>query len=228
MKIRIVLSIVSIFIGGCVTAPQTPIDLSKDTLTPNSGRVGVAMTALPKVDTHIVGAGCLLCILAANAANSTLTTHAQTLPYEDLPKLKDNISDLLRKRGANAIVIGESIDMESLSDYATDGPNIARKNYAPLKQKYQIDKLLLINVKALGFYRTYSSYFPTSDPKGVFQGTGFIVNLNNNSYEWYLPVDFTKSSDGTWDEPPNFPGLTNAYFQALELGKDSFLKPFKN
>jgi len=35
-----------------------------------------------------------------------------------------------------------------------------------------------------------------------------------------------EGADGAWDEPPNFPGLTNAYFQALELGMEDFLRPF--
>ena len=29
-----------------------------------------------------------------------------------------------------------------------------------------------------------------------------------------------------WDEAPNFPGLTNAYFQAIETAKNGLLKPF--
>jgi hypothetical protein len=36
-----------------------------------------------------------------------------------------------------------------------------------------------------------------------------------------------KATDGDWDEPPKFPGLTNAYFQAVEQFKDGAKKPFK-
>jgi hypothetical protein len=43
-----------------------------------------------------------------------------------------------------------------------------------------------------------------------------------------MPVELAKGSDGPWDESPSFPGLTNAYFQVLEMGKDAFLKPFNN
>jgi len=52
------------------------------------------------------------------------------------------------------------------------------------------------------------------------------VNLGSNAYDWYLPVNVLRSAEGVWDEPTAFPGLTNAYFQALELGKDSYLNPF--
>ena len=35
-----------------------------------------------------------------------------------------------------------------------------------------------------------------------------------------------RGTEGTWDEPPKFPGLTNAYYQALETAMDTVKKPF--
>ena len=230
MKIRSASALIaaSLLLGGCITAPQTPIGLTPDTLSAKSGRVGVAMTVLPKVNTQFPGAGCLLCIATAEAANSALTTHAQALPYEDLPKLTNQLADTLRKKGVDATVIAEPVDLEKIGSNDKDGPNLARKDFTPLRAKYSIDKLLLIDITSLGFMRTYSSYFPTSDPRAYLQGVGSIVNLKTNAYEWYMPVNIHKSADKNWDEPPKFPGLSNAYFQVLELGKDAYLKPFKN
>lgn len=229
MKFRIGFTFaIAVLLSGCVTAPQNPIPLNPATISSKNTRVGVVMTALPKVDTHIWGADCLLCMMTASVANSALTSHTQTLPYEDLPKLKNDVADILRKKGADVTVITEDINLETLQSTDSKEPNVARKDFSLLRNKYQVDKLLVIEINALGMWRTYSAYIPTSDPKGVFQGTGYIVNLSNNTYEWYLPVNITKSADKSWDEPPKFPGLTNAYFQALEIGRDSFLKPLSN
>lgn len=230
MKIRYAsaLMAVSLLLGGCIAAPQLPIGYTPETLSVKSGRVGVAMTPLPKVNTQFPGASCLLCIAAAEAANASLTTHAQTLPYEDLPKLSSQLADTLRKKGVDAMVIPEPIDTSKLASSDKDGPNIARRDFGPLKTKYTIDKLLLIDITAIGFLRTYSAYFPTSDPKAYLQGVGSLVNLKTNTYEWYMPVNINKSADKSWDEPPNFPGLSNAYFQVLELSKDAYMQPFKN
>lgn len=226
---RLILAIILILLGGCATIPQQePITLAEGAFTAKSGRMGVAMTPLPKVDTSFPGANCLLCIGVASAANSALTDHTRTLPYEDLPKLKNSVADLLRKKGVNATVIAEDILIDTLPDYAAKGENTAHKDFSSLKQKYNVDKLVVINITALGVWRDYSAYIPTSDPKAVMQGKGYLVNLKNNTYEWYMPVNIVKSADGKWDEPPKFPGLTNAYFQSLEIGKDSFLKPFGN
>ncbi|MBE0620149.1 MAG: hypothetical protein IH605_06120 [Burkholderiales bacterium] len=185
------------------------------------------MTALPKIDTHLRGADCLLCMAVAAGMNSTLTTYTQTLPYEDLPKLKNKVAELIRKKGTNATVIAEDLKIDALTDFDPKGLNIAKKDFSSLKGKYNIDKLLVIDITAIGMLRTYSAYVPTSDPKGMLEGTGYIVNLSNNTYEWYMPVSVVKSTDNNWDEPPKFPGLTNAYFETLEIGKDSFLKPFE-
>jgi hypothetical protein len=174
------------------------------------------------------GADCLLCMLAASAMNLPLSKHADTLGLEDLPALKERIAAVLRKKGASVTVIAEPLDMKALGDATAAGPNVADKNFSPLKQKYGVDKLLVIEVNALGFERRYASYIPTSDPKALVRGRGYLVNLASNTYEWYLPLNMTKSADDKWDEPAKYPGLTNAYFQAIELGQDHFLKPLGN
>lgn len=213
-----------VILGACATKPQQPVQLAPDAVGPQSGRIGVAMTKLPDVDTHLPGAGCVLCMATAAAANSSLTDHAKTLSYEDLPELKNEVAKLLAKKGANAIVISDAIDVDNLSSFSGEGTNVAKKDFSPVQQKYGVDKLLLIDITALGFQRTYSAYIPTSEPKGVFRGSASIVNLKSNTYEWYMPVLVLKSADKQWDEPPKFPGLTNAYYQALELGKDQLRK----
>lgn len=230
MKTRIGLAFAAfaVALGGCASVPQQPISLDQTTFASKTSRVGVAMTALPKLDTHLFGAGCLLCYAAASAANSALTTHTRTLPYEDLPKLKNQMADALRKKGKEVTVIAEDLDVNALPNFAGATPNTAKKNFSSLKQEYNVDLLLVIDITAVGFLRTYSSYIPTSDPKAWLRGRGYLVNLSNNTYEWYMPVEIVKSAGGQWDEPPKFPGLTNAYFQTLEIGKDTFLKPFNN
>jgi hypothetical protein len=228
LRNSLVLAPLSVLLTACVTAPQQPLQLSANAISSKDSKVGVAMKALPKVDTQFPGAGCLLCLAAASVANSALTSHTQTLPYEDLPKLKNDVANLLGKKGANVTVIADNIDVEALPSYSGKESNAAKKDFSALKQKYSIDRLVVIEINTLGMERPYSSYIPTNAPAAILQGTGYMVNLSNNTYEWYMPVRITKYADGEWDEPPKFPGLTNAYFNVIENGKDDFLKPFAN
>jgi len=228
MKFRLAIALLaaSALFAGCATPPQPPLAVSKDLLSSKATKVGVAMTPLPQVDTAFPGAACLLCMAAASVANSALTTHVKTWTPEDLPGLKADMAKLLRSKGLDATVIDEPLDLKSLPDASSKEPNFARKNFSSLQAKYKVDKLLVIDITALGAWRNYSAYIPTSDPKAVVKGSGYVVNLANNALEWYLPLDVQKSADQKWDEPPKFPGLTNAYYQALEMGKDTLSKPF--
>jgi hypothetical protein len=213
-----------VFISGCATKPQEPISLAAD--NPVKGvRVAIAMTELPKADTYFPGADCLLCLAAASVANSSLTTHTKTWTAEDLPMLKERAAVALRKRGAEVVLIDEPLKLAALPDATNKAPNLATKDFSSFKAKHSVDKLLVIEINQLGVERTYASYFPTSAPKAVLRGRGYLVNLATNAYEWYQSVSVLKSTDGNWDEPPKFPGVTNAYYQALELGKDGFVNP---
>jgi len=217
-----------LILTGCATKPQLPVAMNQAGVSTPGTRVGIAMAPLPKVDTSFPGAGCLLCMAAASVANSSLTTYTKGLTYEDLPKLKQTLADLIRKRGAEPVVIDEDLNLDGLPDRAAsaDG-NFARKDFSATQKKYRVDKLLLVDLKLIGFERTYASYYPTSDPKAVVRGSAMLVDLKTHALEWYRPLTVMRASDGAWDEPPKFPGLSNAYFQALEVTADEVLTPFK-
>lgn len=214
-----------ILLSACVSPPQAPISLSRDAIIGQPGRVGIAMAPLPKVDIQVPGADCLLCLAFAYAANSGITSYGQTLPNDDLLALKAEVASILTKKGANIRLIDTELNLSALPDTGSKGPNIASKDFSSLQQKYQIEKLLVIDISALGFTRSYSAYFPTSDPKAMLRGAAYLVNLKNNTYEWYEPIFIVKSADQAWDEPPKYPGLTNAYFQAIEMGRDRIRQP---
>lgn len=228
MKIRLVLALATaaFVFAGCATHVQPPVELKTQSISDKSVRVGVVMTELPKVNTYFPGAGCLLCMATAEVANSSLTKHAKSLTLEDIPSLKDQAAEILRKKGLSVTVIPETLNLDGLPSHRTDGQNVAGKDFAALSAKYQIDKLIVLSVDSVGFSRAYSAYIPSGDPKAIFHGVGYMVDLKTNAYEWYTVADITRAAGGTWDEAPSYPGLTNAYFQVLELGKDAFLKPF--
>ncbi|MGM9482577.1 hypothetical protein ACS5PN_15400 [Roseateles sp. NT4] len=214
-------------LAGCAAKPQKRVSMAEGALGASAGRIGVVMTALPKVDTQFPGAGCLLCLATASAMNSSLTDHVRTLPPEDVAGLKDRAAALIKAKGATPVVFPDALQVQSLPDFSGTDPNAAQKDFRGLRDKLNVDKLLLIQVDTIGVHRTYSAYVPTAEPKAVFEGKALLVDLKTNSLEWYHTYKFVKAADGPWDEPPKFPRLTNAYFQALELGKDEVLQPLQ-
>ena len=189
LNLRVILagaaSCALLLLTGCATPQQPALPMKSSTISAAGSKIGVAMTPLPKVDTHLPGASCLLCIAAASIANSSLTAHAKTLPYDDLAKLKETIAELVRARGGVPVVIGEPLRLDDLPKSAVAGENFARKDFSSVQKKYGIDKLLLVDLTQLGFERTYSAYIPTSAPLGVLRGSGSLIDLKTNALEWY-------------------------------------------
>lgn len=183
------------------------------------------MVAVPKPDTQFPGASCLLCYGFASASNLTLTKHTQTLPIDDLARLGQDVADTLGRKGVDATVLREPLALKDLPDASGSAPNTASKDFSSLRAKHKLDKLLVIDLATVGYLRTYSAYVPTSDPKATVSGQSYLVDLKTNTYDWFQPITVSKSAAGAWDEPPKFPGLTNAYFQAVETSRDSILKP---
>ena len=211
--------IASILLVGCATKPQTPIPFSANTVATNAKKIGVTIDKVPTVDTFFPGASCLLCLAAASIANSELTAYAKTLSSDEFVAVKNDIVASLKQKGLDATLI-DTFDVNSLNNNPNAQIDFSKKDFTSLKAKYGIDKLLVVHVTFVGFERPYTAYFPTGQPNAKLMGAGYIVNLNNNAYEWFYPFDLLKAPDSKWDEPPKFPSLTNAYFQVLEIGKD--------
>jgi hypothetical protein len=228
MKFRLfcLIGIYALMLTGCAgTPPQKPVPFSVTTFQSPVNRVGVVMTQVPKTNTYFPGANCLLCIAAASAANSTMTDYVRTLPNDDLAAMKEQVAEALKKKSADVVIISDLLKLSDLPSNDAAGTNIARKNFSAFHAKYNIDKLVVVDFNFAGVQRPYANYFPASEPKAVVSGFAYMINLGDNSYEWYQPLNETKATDGAWDEAPKFPALTNAYFQALELAKDDVLHP---
>lgn len=216
-------------LAGCAGPVQQPVNLAADYFSSGkakTGRIGVVMSELPKPDTQFPGAGCLLCLAVANGAHSALTKEVQTFSTDELKPLPAALVAALKKQGLDAVLIAEPLKVADLPDLgASDPTNKARKNYGALKTKHGVDRLLVIHITNLGVWRSYSAYVPTDVPKAVLYGNVQLVELGSHALEWYLPLNLSRAAEGAWDEPPKFPGLSNAYYQVLESGMDMVKKP---
>lgn len=210
---------------GCVSVQQ-PVSMEPNYVQTLSGGLGVAMNPLPPTKLHLPGADCLLCVIAAQVANSSLDSHTDGLDAAELLEVKGAIMERLAAEGIQLVDIDEPIDSRKLPKYSSKLENASRRNFTSYKRRFNISHLLLIDIDQVGILRTYASYVPTSDPKGYVAGTAYLIDLETNTYKWYLPVNIQRSAEGEWDEGPDFPGLTNAYFQALETAKEQILSSF--
>ncbi|TDM08301.1 MAG: hypothetical protein C4K60_02170 [Ideonella sp. MAG2] len=213
-------------LGGCVAPPQLPVPLAATAVGGAAGKVGVALNIVEKADTYFPGADCLLCYGLASAANSTLTAYVVKQPIDDVVQFQADVVTALGKKQTSVVALPRTWKIDTYPKLSSTQPNAAVYDFSALKKTDGLDRLLVINVTSLGVERTYASYIPTSEPKAFVLGSAYMVNLTSNQYEWFEPIAVRRAADGKWDEPPNFPGLTNALVQAIESARTLILKPF--
>lgn len=213
-------------LGACVAAPQLPVALNNQVLESEQNRVGVIMSRLPDLDVQLPGAACLLCLALAESMNASLSSHVNSLNAQEFTVVKSDLVKRLKAKGVNVVPIEEPFDASDFPKYSSDLPNTAKQDFSALKNEYNISHLLVVDVTFLGMWRSYANYVPTSDPVAYLKASIYLVNLENNSYEWFLPLELKQSAQGDWDEPPNFPGLTNAYYQVLAEGREEIVSEF--
>jgi hypothetical protein len=184
------------------------------------------VSALPKPNTQFPGANCLLCIAVAEANHSKLTTQVQSLGTKELEPLKAELVKLLQQRGVNAVAIEAPFEPDKVPDRKDAAEGQSRKDFSAFKTQQGLDRVLVVHLQAVGVWRSYSAYFPQSAPRAIVQGSGYLVDLSTHKLEWLKQLDISRASEGEWDEPPKFAGLTNAYYQALEAALDQLRKPF--
>jgi hypothetical protein len=222
---RVLTMAFALLLTACAAPKQNPISFSKEALTqPGAQSIGIYVSRQDKPDTYFDGADCLLCMATASVANQSLTGHTQTLPLTDLDSVKQDLLKRLTTKGAQPSLIDQKIDLESLNKFSPHTPNHAYLDFRPLKDKLKVQKLLVVEIKRIGFLRTYSAYVPTSDPKATIVGKAYIVDLSSNAYNWYQENTLLKAAGKQWSEPPAFPGLTNTYYELIEQYKDLVLQ----
>lgn len=210
---------VALTMVGCATAPIQPKSLDANFYADKTSKVGVMVKLPEKNDTYLDGADCLLCYAAAAAANSSLTNHINTLPLDEIGGVRGDVVAVLSTKGKAVEEVKAPIDVEKLPKFKSKEPGFAEKDFRGLKDTLKVDKLLVLLINRAGALRTYSAYIPTSDPQGHVSGVMMIVDLNTNKLDLYQNVASTVPVQGNWDEPKVFPGVTNAYYQAVENAK---------
>ena len=225
MKVKLfAISVLLLTLIGCAS-PQSPVVLNDDIIRNADNRIGVAMNASPEAELRLPGADCLLCLAVAFGVNSDLNNHAKTLSTDDLDDLKIAVGDTLERQGRNIVVVEDDLDIDKLEKTKSLGEGFSKKDFSGFANKYQIDHMIVIDIDFIGLTRPYASYVPTGQPQAAVHGRVSMVNLETNKYNWYLPIRLYLSADGEWDEPTEFPNLTNAYYQVIENLRDMILAP---
>ncbi|MGI1669273.1 MAG: hypothetical protein K6L74_02980 [Neptuniibacter sp.] len=230
-KIIYLLGLLSLLaLTGCSIAPPQPdLTLNSDILTEQNTRIGIHYVAPEEeATTHIWGANCLLCYGVASALTSDLDSHLKdAITTEELDAIKKLVHSKYVERFPNVKMVELSTPVSELKDFKTDQElGFANKDFRAVKDELDIDVLVIMQVWGHGAYRSFSNYIPNGDPQGYIGGWLYSVDLNTNAYLHYLSIDEKVQPAGNWDQPPRYPSVTTAYYQAVENAKKKIDKSF--
>lgn len=224
--LSIAIAFVVLLVTGCASVPQqSPVTLDLN-LIPKEQKIGLYVSRIPKITTSFPGAACLLCLGAASLANSSLTKQVETFQAEELAKTQAIISQQLKAKGYEVVVIDSLIPEKKLVKIKPVAGNTIARNYAAYKTQHKVDQLLVVNFFSVGVMRQYSSYIPNGAPRATVSAQFYMIDTVRNTYNLYAPINLAKSADGEWDAPPIFPAMTNAFYQVEEEAVDLLKKPF--
>lgn len=224
---RLSLVAMTFVIAACATTPQQAIPLQNQVWQRNADKVILVVKQTPEPTFSTPGAGCLLCIGVARAAHGSLIEQVESWSPDELNTLESSLRLQLEQLGLTVQTVSWE-DIKELPGYGGSEPNAADKDFSEFARENGASHIVVLKVDSQGVSRNYASYVPTGDPTAKIVGQAYLVSVESNLYEWYQPIETNVKARGEWDEPPNFPGLTNAYFQAIEMVKGDILRPFQS
>lgn len=218
-------------LGGCATA-GSDFSTRPELWEQKQAVVGVAVAELPKPTTYKGGSEGIFDFAINDAKAKPLERHLSRLDISNVTGLSDRIAAYLRSRGVTVRQIKKPIkvaDLKKLDQDESSPPDSHRvtRDFRPLKQKYGVDKLVLITVTQVGTIRNYFGFFPIGAPSGIASLAGQAIDLTTNTLEWNQTITRTvPSADRNWNEPPQYPGLTKAVLTALDQSRDLLYNRF--
>tara|TARA_B100000700_G_C14893090_1_gene783676 strand:- start:256 stop:957 length:702 start_codon:yes stop_codon:yes gene_type:complete len=216
LKITVITAL-TFLLAACGSTPQPTVALE-------SNNVGVDKTVVfayvgPEDEsgtTHIYGASCLLCYGVAAGLTSSLDTHLEsTVDASEMEAIRDLVISEYREHNSDVSVVTLNTEIKKLKKFKGE-LGFAPKDFRPLAETLNADVLVLLELTEHGAYRSFSGYVPNGDPQGYVHGLLSTIDLKTNAYIQYLVIDEKVQPEGEWDEPTTFPGVTNAYYQAVE------------
>lgn len=212
---------------GCAT-PQPPVPMDQAFWIEKQERIGVAYTQIPAPTVLLTGQQGLLDYAVNSGMASGLRAKVETWDASSLREIPQQVSTILQDKGYTVVKLDEPLNLETMKKASSEKTGFTAKDFQPLKAQKQIDKLVLFSFASVGTTRSYYSVAPTSVPVAQVVVTTYVIDLDDNRMLYYQPKVFSRAADGEWDEAPEFPNLTNAFYQALDSTQQELLDVFRD
>ena len=220
---------IAIFAAGCTTT-NVRQDLDASFWENKTQPIGISIAKLPTPDHHSTGSQGLLDIAINRGNASSIIEHLQTINVSDYNKAVPELSAALTEQGFTTVAIPENIDEASLPEFK-EPSNAGEKAYSEhdfrdLRDKYEINRMIMVRMKAVGTQRNYYGFIPTGAPYAITRASCELIDLNTNELLWRKPLEQIIAVDGDWDQPPSYQNITRAVEKAMLISRKSLPNAF--
>lgn len=216
-----------VLLAACDPERHSPI-LSRIGGPSGDERTAVAISSPAAPTLRLTSPDCDACRAEPLPGEAELTHFVDGLRVDPAAGLSEELTDALRRAGAPAFALEGTVDLGALPVMRSDGPGFARRDFSPLRARYAVERLLVVEIRRFGIERARLGRTSLGEPKCVFDGVAYLVELENNRLAWYQAVSIARSAEREWNEPPDYPALDDACRRAAEAGRDAFLRSFSD
>ncbi len=224
------LLLLSGLLTGC--AVQENFAVNKEFWNNKSARIGVVICKLPVVHSLKMGQQEVFDVSRNDPATRDIDKFLARQDLSGINKVADGMVEYLQKQGHLAKRIPGYFEPHKLPRFNknTSAKTVyAQEDYWVNKEKWGVEKVVVLTVDTVGITRTYHANDPAGEPSGYANVSGMIVNLATNQLEWRQTVIQSVPVDNdNWESPPKYPGLaqaiTSAYTQAQVVLFNHFAK----
>ncbi len=219
MKKYVLYLMLSLILAGCVSSSH----LGASYFTSPS-RTGFILISELESTTNSSSGGGLGAIGAAVSASlvperkydEALRTLAPVLNPDE--RVKQLFTDAFSSKGKNITFIDDTLNLKTAAKFKPvkkePGKKYFKQDLRSLKDKYQIDELVLVSVK-YGLYCTYSYGIETKRYGKMYIRTN-VINLTDNSIMYQGATINREQITGKWNTPPEYTLLRNGISKAIE------------
>jgi hypothetical protein len=187
--------------------------------------VGIVMTTIPVAGFYSNGNMGLVDMAIAQGVNKGLGTRLAHLDLAGLNNLPVRFEKLLTGKGFRVVKESTPLDQDKYPQVSL-GDGFADHDYAALAGGLGVDALLVINLERIGTTRAYDGFLPKGPPAGYFKATGQLIEVKTKKLLWQRQVEVSRLPQAEWDQPPDFPNLTQKIQEAIDAGAGLLMVDF--
>lgn len=212
--IRAVITIVGLItLTGC--AGPRNIQLSEEFWQTKNQNITIATFKTPEPQVHVKGEQGLVDLAINSAMNNNMNKALKRTDLSWYSNLYSRFVERFKTHKINSSIVSRQVEP-------------GKKNYEMLltQANAEGDKLLTLELRAVGARRTYCGFIPTGAPEAYCVVVGELIDPKDKKVWWHHATEIITPVKGPWDQSPHYPNFANALDIAMHEAKQEIVDSF--